>query len=269
MFKVEDDDYDKPLDDVLCYAISAKRYVFYQFDEEKQKFKILKYSAHGLGHIENIDEVQWWKDILTAHYFPQKREEILQKYKHKVAVSSYTVNNYNLLTRFDKLNEGKPFSEKIKPFNFFTIGTRYRKDPETGEAVIPCVSKINNNDYDTVQFLPFTDYRTGKLYPNETSLDTQDYWKPLSVVFEEFLEHKEDKSENGIGLLKRRHLMVDNSMIKYIGKETNELEFSNILGTAKPIEYKNDQKRIDRNYYSINRGKSKRDWNFKKRILLS
>ena len=91
--------------------------------------------------------------------------------------------------------------EKIKPFNFFTIGTRYRKDRETGQLVITCVPKVSRKDHDTVQHMPFSDYRTGKLYPNETSLETQEYWKPLSVVFEEFLEHKENKSEDGIGLL--------------------------------------------------------------------
>lgn len=257
MFKIEENDKGILLDNVLCYAISAKRYVLFLYDEKNQEFIILKHSAHGLGHIENIDEIQWWKDVLTIHYFPERKNEILSKYKDKPSISSFNVSNYNLLSRFDKINEGKPFSKKIKPFNFFTVGTRYRQDPETGEPIIPCIPKVSKKDYDKVRYMEFIDLRTGKLYPHESSLDTKHYWKTLEAVLEEFIEHKEAKSEDGTGLLKRRHLLVDKSLVKYIGKETNELEISNVLGMIKPIEYNNEQEDLKRIVNQLTEEKAK------------
>jgi DNA polymerase elongation subunit (family B) len=47
MFKVEDDDEGRPLDDVWFYGISAKRYVLY--DRDTNSVIVRKYSSHGLG----------------------------------------------------------------------------------------------------------------------------------------------------------------------------------------------------------------------------
>ena len=33
-----------------------------------------------------------------------------------------TVSTSNVLNRFKKLNDGKPWKEQIKPFNFFLVG---------------------------------------------------------------------------------------------------------------------------------------------------
>lgn len=51
--------------------------------------------------------------------------------------------------------------------------------------------------------------------------------------------------------------MVDESLVKYIGKETNELETSNILGTIKPIEYNNGQKDLKRIIEQLTEKKAK------------
>lgn len=50
-------------------------------------------------------------------------------------------------------------------------------------------------------------------------------------VFEDYVAHRESKSEGEIGLLERKHISINKSSIRYIGKETNELEESEILGT--------------------------------------
>lgn len=99
---------------------------------------------------------------------------------------------------------------------------------------------------DTTRYMPFIDLRTCKLYPNESSLDPQYYWKTLDVVLEEFIEHKEAKSEDGTGLLKRKHLLMDDSVIKYIGKEASNLEFSTVRGIFAEDcnEYVNNQKKV-------------------------
>jgi len=53
MFKIEKDDNDKPLENVIFYGISAKGYCL--FDINKGKINIRKYSSHGLGHLLNIN----------------------------------------------------------------------------------------------------------------------------------------------------------------------------------------------------------------------
>jgi DNA polymerase elongation subunit (family B) len=49
MFKIEEDDNHKPLDNVTFYGISAKRYCLY--DENNGKITIRKYLYHELGHL--------------------------------------------------------------------------------------------------------------------------------------------------------------------------------------------------------------------------
>ncbi len=53
MFKIEDDDNKNPLDNVMFYGISAKRYCLYK--KENYAIEILKYSTHGLGQYKDFD----------------------------------------------------------------------------------------------------------------------------------------------------------------------------------------------------------------------
>jgi hypothetical protein len=84
-------------------------------------------------------------------------------------------------------------------------------------------------------FQPFIDYTTGKRYSRRTEL----YWKPLSSVILEYVNHPESKFANGkqTGKMKRRHLQVAN--VRYVGKETSEIEEDEVLGTSRDayVEY--------------------------------
>lgn len=70
------------------------------------------------------------------------------------------------------------------------------------------------------------DAKTGKLCKEATEL----YWKTLMKTVEDHIDHPESKFENGHrnGTMRRRHLLADS--IRYIGKEANELEETQILG---------------------------------------
>ena len=94
--------------------------------------------------------------------------------------------------------------------------------------------------------MEFLDHKTGKVYPHEASLDTKEYWKMLDEVFEDYINHPEAKSDEDIGVLERKHLEIDKDSIKYIGKETNNLEFSMVRGVFAEDnnEYLNHQKKI-------------------------
>lgn len=94
--------------------------------------------------------------------------------------------------------------------------------------------------------MEFLDHKTGKIYPDENSQDTKEYWKMLDEVFEDYINHPEAKSDGDIGLLEHKHLEIDKDCIKYIGKEANNLEFSMVRGAfaEDSNEYADQQKKL-------------------------
>ena len=68
----------------------------------------------------------------------------------------------------------------------------------------------------------------------------------MSEVFSDYIRHNDAKSEGEIGLLRKRHLTINQDSIHYIGKESNELETSDVVGVSSDdtIQYVNYQKRL-------------------------
>ncbi|MGI0046644.1 MAG: hypothetical protein ACREBB_05590 [Nitrosotalea sp.] len=247
MFKIEQDkDTNKVFHNVKCIAISAKRYVLYDYDDITGEIIIYKYSLHGLGHLKGIDGKQIWKDLILIYHHPERRQEILSKYGNKSAISQITITNYSTLQRFDGINKNRPYPKKIKPYNFATVGTACRADPHTKEPIIPFLSEMGKDKYDEIPYMEFLDYKTGRKYPHEDSLEPQYYWKSMESVLGGYIDHPESKLEGDAGVLKRRHLTINLDSIRYIGKETNELEESDVVGVSKEntVEYVNQQKKI-------------------------
>ncbi|MFY9301273.1 MAG: hypothetical protein WAO91_08810 [Candidatus Nitrosotenuis sp.] len=238
LFKIQKEN-GKELKNILVYAIAAKRYVIYE--KKNNKIVIYKYSNHALGHLLGIDHEEFWRDILLAYYNPKKEQESLAKYSTKYAESELGITNYDFFRRFDVLNDGKPYSERVKPYDSVLIGNAYKKDPKTGVPIVPFVPKTEN--LDDAPFGEFIDYKSGVLYPNSGSLDSQHYWKPISEIFSEY--GKSDDSDN---VLKRKCLVFDKGSVKYVGKEINELESSTVFGvsTDDSIEYENQDEKIRR-----------------------
>jgi hypothetical protein len=54
------------------------------------------------------------------------------------------------------------------------------------------------------------------------------YWKNMSEIFWDYLNHKEGKFDGEKGVLQRKHLVV--SSVEVIGKESNELEEAEVFG---------------------------------------
>ena len=219
MFKIETEN-GKQLENVSFYGISSKRYVLYD-DTNKDNFAIHKFTLHGLGHLLDVDEKQWWSDILVMHYFPEKKQETLDKYEKKYAVSKLSITTPNVLERFSRL----------RPFNKILLGAGYKKDTD-GNVVIPATSYHDEKKRQHVQHMEFADYSTGKSYPNDDSLDTSLYWKPLSLVLDDYSSHKEAKSGGDVGLLPRLRMKIGKNTIKFVGKETANLDAANMMGIA-------------------------------------
>ena len=250
-FKIEKDDDGNALDNVLFYGISAKRYCLCQ--KENDNIKILKYSTHGLGHLKDIDGEQIWKDMLTRN---------ISEYSDKTAVSQITITKPSILNRFKNLNENKLPDRQIKPFNFMLVGSEVN-------GIIP--SLPYKKDINGIQYDKFVDYRTGK--PScELPLPSMAYWKSMEDVLIRYIRHSDHKFDYIEGIAKRKHVTIDR--IRYIGKESNNLDESMVLGLDKDsyLEYENIKEFYD--FVLALKPKDVRDegiskktlWNIKERI---
>ena len=218
IFKIEKSDDGKLLENVLFYGISSKRYVLFEYDDVKNKFDIQKFTYHGFGHLLDVNEKKWWQDILTMHYFPENKQEILGKYDSKYTASKMSITTPNVLKRFSKL----------RPFNKILIGAGCKTN-ENGNVIIPTLPYLDAKKRECIQYMSFTNYTTGKEYSNSNA---SLYWKPLSQVLDDYANHKEAKSGGDVGLLPRLRMKIDRNLIKYVGKEVSNLDVSNVLGVA-------------------------------------
>lgn len=108
----------------------------------------------------------------------------------------------------------------------------YRKNPSSNEPIIPVMPHVNPKDrqFKEIPYRPFIDYKTGERYPLSKGMDTRYYWKPLSELINDYINHPEAKSEGDTGFLQRKFIQVDSASIRYIGKESNELDEAQIIG---------------------------------------
>jgi len=235
IFKIEKSDDGKLLKNVLFFGVSSKRYVLFEYDDTENKFNIHKFTSHGLAHLWDVDKEKWWHDILAMHHHPENKQEILDKYGTKYAVSKMSITTPNVLKRFSNL----------RPFNKILVGAGCKID-ENGNVVIPTLPYLDGRQRECIQYMPFTNYSTGEKFPY--SADTVPYWKPLSETLDDYANHRETKSGGDVGLLSRLRMKIDRNQIKYVGKEVANLDASNILGVTENSDsctvYDNLQEKI-------------------------
>jgi hypothetical protein len=239
--KLEAENYDErhELRELWFYGISAKRYVLYYLDEKGEPVPV-KWSSHGLGHLMHEKESQWekqlWTNILRHALGGISKEQLLEQYADDYAIAELAVTKPHLLRRVKTLNEGTRPDKQIKPYNFVLVGSPTMVS-KNGEPIIPLTQFTS--EYGQAPYQPFVDAKSGRLYEENTEL----YWKKLDKTIEEYIDHPESKFENGqrCGTMRRRHLVADS--IRYIGKEANELEESEILGVDDEtyVEYRKIQ----------------------------
>ena len=78
----------------------------------------------------------------------------------------------------------------------------------------------------SLPYTPFTDYKTGKEYND----NTKSYWKLLSEFLFDYFNHNDNKYEGEIGELKRRYIEIGD--IEHIGKESNNLDETEVIGIS-------------------------------------
>lgn len=252
LFKLEEENFNeetKELEPLWFYGLSAKRYALYNMRDGKPVIR--KYSLHGLGHILNpfdSNRKDWhkqiWQDILNEHYGLVDSEELQEKYRGLYAIGQLTVSSPHIMQRFEKINRGKPIEKQIKPFNFILVGVSNQTDENTLKPIVP-VSPYREN-HQRIVYKEFIDYNTGK------TLNGVEYWKTLDTVFWEYKNHPESKFDGNIGKLERKYLGIDS--IIHIGKETNNLEESEVIG-------------VQRDNYQIYQDKETQDKKLKEMIM--
>ncbi|MCQ6963556.1 DNA polymerase [Methanolobus chelungpuianus] len=232
-------DFDKPIleiedgmEDIWFYGISSKRYCLFRREGNKiviPEGKKLFYKLHGLGHITNPFSLElkegehwhkrFWDDILKVHFHPEELIDVLETYDYYAVISNLTVSTGNILLRFKKMNEGKEFSEQIKPFNFMLVGSGATVN-EKGESIKP-IAPFNKNPQVVVEKKCIDSY-TGDICQG------RHLWKPLADVFLSYINHPEAKFEGDIGVLQRRNLKPTGCV--YVGKEANKIEMQELEG---------------------------------------
>ena len=135
------------LEPLYCFAISAKRYALFNRDVGGKPI-IRKASAHGLGHFsapygheeESRDERGsgvrlWeedvWKQIISAALGDRPREVdyAFRREMLRPAHSRYGATRPAVLNWFKRYNDGRPYADQVKPFNFLlTFFTRRQED---------------------------------------------------------------------------------------------------------------------------------------------
>jgi hypothetical protein len=251
--EIEKDNFDAETGDqrqLWCVAISAKRYALFLRNADGEPELLRKdvnnkndrFSEHGLGHLMNpSDPASEDKKWIAAAWLAMIRKSLglttkLPRFAKRMAVGRVSVSSPAVMKAFSTANNGKQYSEQIKPFNFI-ISCHVRKlghpidaDPEQFHLIAPY--ETDPRKWASVRW---TNQYTNKQYrvsasaaqPSRTMARVKSY----GDILEDYEYHPESKctdasgaacEKQSIGLLGRRHIMLDGIM--YIGKESNNLE---------------------------------------------
>jgi transcriptional regulator with XRE-family HTH domain len=234
LLKIEDYNYPKSggtvLQSLYCYAISSKRYALFNQDSQGN-ITLRKVSAHGLGHliapyqsndISNLEEVlpwqqDFWLQIIKAELegHPNQPDfETLHNF-NRPAISRYGATTPTLTKWFEAHNQDKPYSKKVRPFNFLLAMQAGKKSLPSSQ--IRPVSPFNK-DHKRALAQCFDRMTGNSIKPSQLKT----YIESLS----QYHLHPETKFLNGDytdkGMTQRRHIRV--KAIQHIGKEANKWE---------------------------------------------
>ena len=240
LLKIEDDNFSidnpKAIDELFCFAVSAKRYALFNMHEGKPVIR--KVSSHGLGHllepygekdpakhipspkVDLKDAHLWhhdfWNQIITAELEGRGAQVDLAWHQamKTPAMSRYRASSPSLLAWFKPFNQGKSYSQAVKPFNFLLAQI---SGSETLKDKVRAVAPYDKNHKKALE--KTFDRVTGKPI-NPKSL------KSYAQSLAQYHLHPEAKFHGGRyldqGIIARRHVVA--TSIRFIGKEADRLE---------------------------------------------
>ncbi|MCW2689593.1 MAG: hypothetical protein JWR37_4483 [Mycobacterium sp.] len=231
--------------DAHCYAVAAKRYALFR-DDETGLPRLVQASehapcSHGLGHLLNpIDPdhdpdgprwiVQLWEHELAKELTPQLAGPAPDWYT-RPTLSRLNATSPQMLPTFAAYNQGKPWSQRVKPFNFlmFAPGAQPPDNDQGGVKLVAPYTPARR--WRTLRWLDLTSpgrsYRlsTDPSQPGRATIATNTANTGL------YLTHPESKScePDGLtcsrrtrGVLRRRPVTM--ASLWHIGKEANRLD---------------------------------------------
>lgn len=249
----------KTLKSLYCFAVSAKRYVLFNFDDHKKPI-IRKASGHGLGHliapygesnpaigipkpVQSMSKIGvplwqhdlWWK-IIEAALDGHPLQVNLDFHSNLLlpAMSRYAATSPALLAWFKSYNNGKAYRDQVKPFGFMlSMSAEWILDDERfcddWSKRRPAIKPLK----------PIAPFTRDPEIAARSALDrltgdtiSPDKLKSYWTVLASYHLHPENKFLNGdysdTGTTQRRHIIAKDA--NHIGKEAHNWEQSAVLG---------------------------------------
>lgn len=265
-----------------CFAISAKRYALFNVDEAGGVV-LRRCSEHGLGHLMDPsdpladsdsglqtaeDEIasdsthgrrirpwirQAWRYILDRDVFG--REAQRPPWASRPAVSRISASTPTVLQPFRHLNQGRPYTAQVKPFNFLMaihlghFGLPKGVQAERFQLVAPFepdarrwlrrpwytlyACKRRREDGSEEELPAGSEFRVTARQASEQVDDHAAIARTYGDVLEDYRRHPETKflgsdgspcGPETVGLLRRRAVFTSRDQVRLIGKESNRLE---------------------------------------------
>ena len=277
ILKIEDINYRIGTTEIIplyCLAISAKRYALFNLDEKNIPV-IRKASAHGLGHLSDpyperdaaqlipapiaklskIGVGRWqydfWFKIIEAAYSPNRNRVPLDYHPalDQPCIARYAATTPDLLKWFSPYNQGKPYSEQVKPFNFLRgLHAKPTIQRDWSETVIIDINPSSGKPKQPTKthLRPVSPYFQNPAEAAANCFD-RETGEPIDPVLLKTYRQAlafyhlspELKFQNGdhadIGVTLRRHVRATGRP-RLIGKESNKWEEQNALGLSEEDE---------------------------------
>jgi len=253
ILKIEADNFDPATGQqrqLWCLAISAKRYALFLRSRDGEPELLARginndddrWSEHGLGHLLNpTDSESEARDWIGQAWLGMIRRSLnlatrRPGFESRPAVGRVSISSPAVLRAFRELNAGKPYAQKVKPFNFMlacqvkNLGRPIGADPTRFHLIAPF--EPNGTRWTKMLWIDQYSSRRYKIqthgaHGTRTTARVQTY----GDVLRDYETHPEAKcadtqgrpcSKQTIGLLQRRHVLAQ--CIVPIGKESNRLE---------------------------------------------
>jgi len=271
ILKIEDGNFgikSGELEPLYCLALSAKRYVLFNRDEDGRPI-IRKASAHGLGHLmapysddqapaeitgpriplSDIGVQRWqhdfWIKIIEAAFAGHPNRVSLDWHPalQKPALSRYGATSPKLLGWMDRWNDGKAYENRVRPFGFlvsFMARTGPFAESIASDIVDPTRRGRPLKSSKPKPVSPFErdhDKAANQAFDRESGERVgRSSMKTYAEALAQFHLSTEDKFENGdffdFGLTTRRH--VSAGTVHLIGKEANKVSPHGLENPAHP-----------------------------------
>jgi hypothetical protein len=253
-FHLEDDKLTDQIEQLYCFAVSAKRYTLFNLNADGTPI-LRKVSAHGLGHLlppykegegptsipspvvplRDLECEQWhhdlWYRIVEAALGPTPEQVHLDDLPgfDRPAVSRYSASSPDLLRWFKQHNGGTAYRDQVRPFGFLlSFQSRQAVGNHRARPVSPYES-----DHRKAAAQCFDRESGAPVSPGELLI--------YAEVLAQYHLQPESKFLNGDyldeGRTQRRHILATGNEV--IGKEADrwEEQYYTGLNVGAQIEY--------------------------------